>query len=142
LHSYLINAYQNKNGDIMLIPTKPYKGARAGVDLIYHLNASTDMEFVGATLREAFDFCKTKAADYPYINLEKSIKGYKSYRKFTQEWLSLNAVLRGEDYVFYPKKREQRGGYSGLSNDEYVYSLNISDSQLGQALLDAIERCQ
>jgi hypothetical protein len=143
LNIYLIGAYQNKEGDIILIPTKQEKGIRVEVNNIFQINASLNSEKLGAELREVFEFCKNVPSDYPKINYKESIKGYKSYKKFTQKWKTLNAVWRpeDEDYVFRPQKREQRGGYSGIG-EAYNYPLDASNSELGQALLEAFKRCQ
>jgi hypothetical protein len=104
---YFINAFQNSDGEIILLPIKLDKGVSVGVDNVYHIVDISDAELLGAKLREVFEFCKDEAPDFPEVNLKQSIKGYKSFRKLTKDLLSLNAVWKPDKYVLRPQKRDQ-----------------------------------
>jgi hypothetical protein len=139
--SYLVSVYKNNKGTIMFIPNKTKIGISFHVNKVYTVSPPYDASKVGEVLKECFAFCGKLTVDYPEINYKEVVKGYKSFRQFSKEWVLANALMfPNKEYMFKSNKRDKEGGHSFNGEEPIILPISSDSEALGQALLEALNK--
>ncbi|WP_374055110.1 hypothetical protein [Rossellomorea sp. FM04394] len=134
-----------ENSDIILVP---FGIDESGVSrgLKQHEIVSSDPADIGSRLRKCFGMIENKEYtpdDMKDVDI-KRITGDKSEKTFTKRNLFQTVFLvKQKGFEFEPKTRNtQNNGYTGKGEVSEELKLNVSDDELGKAVLRTFEKCR
>ncbi|MGG4440003.1 hypothetical protein [Brevibacillus fortis] len=139
--SYSVKAYLDKNNELLIIPhALDQDGLLRDINFPTKLSPPHNPAIIGSSLKNSFLFSKK---DYTFDELNVQVftlaTGIKSYSKFSRDRQLVMVMFDepNQSYSFAIWRRVNKGAYISTDEPSTILSGDVSDIELGQALLNS-----